>query len=185
MSNSEPNQKKLSKDVIRSENGFKTERLSVSTAELWSETAVHSKLLDSVLCLLTPAVVKSLPGNFQGITSLTSAENWLKTMMAESQLFVVQLSNSDNIVGFIFLYDGEDGTAHVGYLLGESYWGRGLATELMTGFVSWCTDYTESKQLIAGVEQDNQASVGLLVKLGFTLSEQCGDVDFYHYFLNS
>ncbi len=185
MSNTEPSQDKLSKDVIRSENSFKTERLSVSTAELWSETSVHSKLLDSVLCLLTPAVVKSLPGNFQGITSLTAAENWLKTMMSESQLFVVQLSHSDNIVGFVFLYDGQDGTAHIGYLLGENYWGRGLATELMTGFVSWCIDYTEFKQLIAGVEQDNQASVGLLVKLGFTLSEQCGDVDFYHYFLNS
>ena len=55
----------------------------------------------------------------------------------------------------------------LGYLLAESAWGKGLASELIEGFVRWCRGEAAIRSLAGGVNPDNAASIHVLEKNGF------------------
>ena len=56
----------------------------------------------------------------------------------------------------------------LGYLIAESAWGKGLASELIGGFVEWCREQT-IVSIEGGVGRENQASQRVLEKNGFEL----------------
>jgi RimJ/RimL family protein N-acetyltransferase len=56
---------------------------------------------------------------------------------------------------------------HTLAILGEDYWGQGLASELLRGFIAKATEEKRWFKLIGGVDKNNIASSRLLVKLGF------------------
>ncbi len=51
----------------------------------------------------------------------------------------------------------------LGYLLAERGWGRGMASELVAGFVGWCRE-NGVVSISGGVAIDNPASARVLVK---------------------
>ncbi|WP_299811188.1 GNAT family N-acetyltransferase [uncultured Shewanella sp.] len=163
---------------------FTTSRLDVS--EIFTETAQCERfeLLRRIPELLTAQVVESLPTYFHDIDSQVDAARWLERMMSESHLFAVKLHHTDFIIGFVFVYIENEGDAHIGYLLGENYWGQGLASELLSGFIKQVIQTQSWTKLIAGVAPNNQASCRLLVKLGFAPSAAEGPVTFYEYQLS-
>jgi RimJ/RimL family protein N-acetyltransferase len=74
-------------------------------------------------------------------------------------------------VGLVILLDedqeDEDKTeVRLGYLLAESVWGRGLASELIHGFIEWCRT-AGITSIVGGVERDNVPSMRVLKKNGF------------------
>jgi RimJ/RimL family protein N-acetyltransferase len=73
-------------------------------------------------------------------------------------------------IGLIILFEsayGTDGSElRLGYMLAESAWGRGLASELVSGFVEWCQN-NEVASVTGGVERNNIASRRVLEKCGF------------------
>ena len=80
---------------------------------------------------------------------------------------------------------GSEGEAHIGYLLGERYWGKGYAKELLSALIKWSSQEGSITKLVAGVEGGNIASSSLLRKLGFM--EQEGNTEtsvFYEYLLS-
>ena len=54
----------------------------------------------------------------------------------------------------------------LGYMLAESSWGKGLASELVRGVVEWCEN-KDVASVTGGVERDNIASRRVLEKCGF------------------
>ena len=60
------------------------------------------------------------------------------------------------------------GKTFVGYWLGRAYWGRGVATEALRQFLR----IVAARPLCAFVARHNSASIRVLEKCGFTLSEQ-------------
>ena len=71
-------------------------------------------------------------------------------------------------VGVLLLSEGlgdDQGQVAVGYLLAESAWGQGFASEVMLGLAAWARD--QGLTLFAGVSTDNPASVRVLEKAGF------------------
>lgn len=144
---------------------FSTERLQVKEWSQSADIAEFMSLLSQIPDLLTPAVVKSLPPYFHGIENKTAALNWFTTMVSESRLFVV--NNDRSTIGFLFAHLSDDNNAHIGYLLGEAYWGQGFASELLKGFIRYVEAHESWQKLIGGVEQENIASARLLLKLGF------------------
>ncbi len=84
----------------------------------------------------------------------------------------------------MILFEDEDQhpgqTIRLGYLLSESAWGQGLASELVEGFVDWCKS-VEIASIIGGVERDNLLSQRVLEKNGFVsrpTTEERGDLLF-------
>lgn len=84
----------------------------------------------------------------------------------------------------MILFESDDeksgSVVRLGYLLSESAWGQGLASELVRGFVDWCGT-VEIAAILGGVERDNTASQRVLTKNGFMsqpTAEDHGDLVF-------
>lgn len=83
------------------------------------------------------------------------------TVTKKAILFNGQVAG--NIVSFVQL-----GTPKVGYWIGKSYWGKGIATKALFEFLS----HVEARPLYAHVAKHNVASMRVLEKCGFTI---CGE----------
>lgn len=159
---------------------FQTDRLQISKVELTD--ANKPDFLQQIPGILTPAVTHALPPHFQGIENSESAKNWLTNALSEGQVLSVMPIESNELMGFVFLYQEDKENLHLGYLLGESFQGKGFAKEMLNGLLQWCADYTETKSIVGGVETSNVASASLLLKLGFTKTlDGTGDTEFYRY----
>lgn len=107
--------------------------------------------------------------------TLTDGERWISYNFALTppQNFVIADPATSLAIGGIGFKPGGDvheRSVEVGYWLGEVYWGKGIGTEALTGFVGWL--FQEKKHLVrlwAGVFGGNVASGRILVKSGFKL----------------
>ncbi len=146
---------------------FSTQRLTVSEFEVFGLRTDQNSLINELVNLLSPRVVEHLPPYFHRIDSDAKAAQWLKRMLQDSRLFPVKDINGD-LIGLIFASTGSELETHIGYLLAESSWGQGLASEMLRGFIGAARDSGAWQTLLAGVDQSNAASVRVLESCGFT-----------------
>jgi [ribosomal protein S5]-alanine N-acetyltransferase len=161
---------------------YETQRLRVFELTRDRIKANHSQLLARVIELLSPAVVENLPPSFHDVNTLSAAQLWLDKMLDEGELLALHHYDTNSISGFLFVHVEQSSEAQIGYLLGESYWGQGLATELLSGFIELCIKTQAWSKLIGGVDVSNKASSHLLSKLGFSMQPPSGNpVVFFEY----
>jgi RimJ/RimL family protein N-acetyltransferase len=82
-----------------------------------------------------------------------------ETVIKKTILFDGQVAG--NIVSF-----EQSGEREVGYWIGKKYWGKGIATRALSGFLS----HETTRPLYAQVAKHNAASIRVLEKCGFTLA---------------
>ena len=161
--------------MICIECAFDTARLVVS--EWHSPMHAHRDLAAVVTELLTPSVTGPLPIEWQGEYSFERARSWIDERDAEGAVLLAADLNSDRVVGLLILHEtvGPDDPDAVeirlGYLLAESVWGQGHASELIAGFVAWCRGQPRLRSIVGGVAPDNIASARVLTKNGFVLTD--------------
>ena len=145
---------------------------SIPKAE-WSQ----EELAAIVARILTPKVTESLPQNWQGFYSLERAKGWVTERDAEGVNLLVIEKNTQTAMGFIIL-SGNDSfkDLRLGYLLAESSWGQGYASELIQGFVEWCRENAISS-VTGGVAKGNIASRRVLEKSGFVCMSDSSDCE--------
>lgn len=68
-----------------------------------------------------------------------------------------------NVVSF-----PRDGKKEIGYWIGKPFWGKGIATRALAQFLAHETE----RPLYAGVAKHNAASIRVLEKCGFTISDE-------------
>ncbi len=123
--------------------------------------------------ILTPETTRSLPPQWRGSYTLERARAWIAERDEESPTLLVTGREAGKPLGLVVLFElpAEDEAEVVdlrlGYVLNESVWGRGLATELVSGLVSWCRPRNSIRSLAGGVAVDNAASARVLTKNGF------------------
>jgi RimJ/RimL family protein N-acetyltransferase len=66
-----------------------------------------------------------------------------------------------NVVSFV-----QSGEREVGYWIGNEYWGTGVATQALSGFLN----HVDTRALYAHVARHNVASIRVLEKCGFEVS---------------
>jgi len=159
--------------------------LRLNLIELRSEEAfVEDALIAAIPSILTEAVVASLPPYFHGVRNTAEAKSWLSKMRSESRLFVIK-DKGDACLGFVFVSNTDKAEKHLGYLLAQEYWGKGLASEVLHAFIKRAEQIESWQILVGGVDKDNLASAKLLLKLGFIPQEsEHENVDFFEYVLN-
>lgn len=151
--------------------GFETTRLRVQHwgARL-ADTRRRAVLERDLAAILTPPVLQPLPPSLQrapgeGIT------RWIDDRAAESDVLTIHNQRSGVLLGILILAHppgaGTISRVHLGYLLAESAWGCGYATELVTGLILATGAGVE---LVGGVACDNPASARVLEKAGFVKS---------------
>ncbi len=144
---------------------FETARLRAQPWGVLHEDALAALARE----VLSPAVLQALPPSWSGSYDLERARGWVRARDQESIAVLAQDRQSGAAVGFLFLFEDptQPGpTLRLGYLLRESAWGQGLASELIEGLVRWGHSQP-IRSLVGGVEASNLASARVLQKNGF------------------
>jgi RimJ/RimL family protein N-acetyltransferase len=138
----------------------------------WGVEELGETLPSIVKRTLTATVTRNLPPMWQGEYTLQRASNWIEELDREATPLLVVDSSLSMAIGLVILFeveqDANDSHLRLGYLLSEASWGKGYATELIAGFVTWCKEH-DVATVMAGVESQNRASILVLEKNGFTL----------------
>lgn len=115
-----------------------------------------------------PEFARYLPHIPQPFTR-SDAEAFVRQNMTEpfdrSPTFAVVLAG--RVIGTINLeIDADIGVAMLGYAIGRSYWGRGLATEAAEAVLAWAFDVLNLGTVWASTSLGNIGSQRVLEKLG-------------------
>ncbi|MGI9599235.1 MAG: GNAT family N-acetyltransferase [Acidimicrobiales bacterium] len=154
---------------------FETERLLVQP---WHRRRPDGcsplDLPNAVAEMLTEPVTRHLPNSWHGSYSRHRAETWIAERDAESTVLLVGARPAGDPVGLVILTETPAGgdelvDIRLGYLLAETAWGTGLATELLGGLVEWCRPQKQIASIVGGVAEDNRGSIRVLERHGFTL----------------
>lgn len=92
--------------------------------------------------------------------------HWTKILRDETATIKTILFN-EYVAGNILCWE-QDQKRLVGYWIGKSYWGRGVATKSLTEFLG----VVRSRPLFAHVAIHNIASIRVLEKCGFTICSE-------------
>ena len=151
---------------------FETDRLAVGP---WHEVAdgLGIDLGRTVAGLLTARTTEGLPAAWQGGHSEEGVWAWINDRDGDASMMLVIDGATQEPVGLLVLAEaatpGTPFDRRIGYLLAERAWGRGLATELVTGLTEWARTQPGIRTLTGGVDPANRASARVLQKCGFEL----------------
>jgi len=135
-------------------------------------------LAEIVTRILTESVTRTLPPSWAGPYSVERARQWIARRDAEGPVLLAVDRGTGEPAGLVILFEIESDAGievRIGYLLTESFWGLGLATELVEGFVQWCRGRSRIHSLAAGVARDHPASRRVLEKAGFRPGTEPGE----------
>ena len=93
--------------------------------------------------------------------SADGRERWLN--------WVIRLPASGPI-GFVQATLHPDGRAAIAYVLSSASWGRGFASEAVQAMIAELADHYQVRRFSAVLKQENQRSLRLLERLGFSLA---------------
>lgn len=119
-----------------------------------------------------PAVNRYIP--YTTWESHADADAWwqrVENRMAEGKAlqFAICQQDSGQVIGscVLFAYEEAHGRVEIGYVLGQAYWGQGYAREAVQRLLAFCFEDVGIRHIEARVDARNQASAGLLQRLGF------------------
>jgi RimJ/RimL family protein N-acetyltransferase len=85
--------------------------------------------------------------------------------------FGIELQSNQKLIGDIgFLNSDSDGKSWVGFTLDSNFWNNGFAVEAVTAILKYYSELGIS-DVWASVHPENESSIKLLLKLGFSLVE--------------
>jgi RimJ/RimL family protein N-acetyltransferase len=90
--------------------------------------------------------------------------HWDKLLSDES-VHIKTIVFDQSIVGYVLSYY-EAGKLEVSYWIGKTYWGKGITTQALTLFLQY---ENKTRPIHARVAKDNQRSLRVLEKCGFTI----------------
>ena len=131
-----------------------------------------------IAAMLTEPVTRSLPPIWQGAYSVERARHWIEERDEEGTTLLVVDKLTLQPIGLLLLFQGErkggggEVEVRLGYMLSEQSWGKGIASELVHGFVNWCRGESSISSIAGGVADDNPASKRVLEKNGFLLVQR-------------
>jgi len=141
-------------------------------------------LPETVQVLLTPSVTANLPEAWQGCYSQSRAREWIRDRDAEGTTLLVTSRESCECIGLLFLHESEsplitESELRLGYLVAQSQWGNGYASEIVMGLVNWAREGPYAS-IIAGVSTGNPGSRRVLEKCGFSrIADDRSEEHFY------
>lgn len=111
-----------------------------------------------------PTSIDSLRARFTRLESRRSPdgqEQWLN--------WVIRLPTSE-LIGYVQATVHASGRAAIAYELSSAYWGRGLASRAVRAMISELAGRYQVRTLTAVFKRENQRSMRLLERLGFSLA---------------
>ena len=162
---------------------FKTPRLTAAALSSNALPQAKNAMSRQLATILTADVKRHLPPYIQAVSDAESALQWLEQTLEESQFIAIRSSEDDALVGFFLLYVEVDAlrerqphyapryALRLGYVVAETFQGKGMASEMIAGLVTWCRASGVVSSLSGGAEVDNLPSIKVLEKNGFVREE--------------
>lgn len=140
---------------------LRTERLTLRPLRLSDADSLHPAFADEALMHWWSSGPHSDPARTRdyvaGNVDSDDYPTWAITL------------GDDVAVGWVVLPPRRDGVAEIGYILRRDHWGRGIAREAVTAVIDHGFDGLGLRRIYADTDPENEASIGLLKSLGFTL----------------
>jgi len=117
-----------------------------------------------------PRVAAHLRDRFPHPYSEADGHRFLEYLNKTREECVAGIVVHDEVAGALgvqFRTDVERCSAELGFWLGESFWGRGIATAAVRSFTQWAIPRFELTRVYAEVFAENRASEMVLKKAGF------------------
>jgi ribosomal-protein-alanine N-acetyltransferase len=117
-------------------------------------------------------VSRNLRDRFPYPYTAADADEWIKLAAAQTRPTSFAIVVEGEAVGGAGIELGDDifrRSAEIGYWLGEPFWGRGIATEVLRAMTEYAFAHFDICRLHAGVFDWNPASARVLEKAGYTL----------------
>jgi len=118
-------------------------------------------------------------------TSLQDSENIIRNVwLHEYEKFgfgrwAVELKETGQVIGFCgFKNDSRIKLVDIGYRFLPEHWGKGIATEAMQGCMEYAKTHMSLSYIVAEAVSTNQASINVMLKLGFAFNKQYDDEGF-------
>jgi len=129
---------------------------------------------DDLTALFAINVVEFLPAGFQGLDTEEQQRDFLEALTLQADVLAL-FDASGQGVGLLILSHANPNTPerHLGYLLAQRAWGKGLATEVIAALQAQFRETNVT--LCGGVMQGNTASARLLERAGFHGAEFDGE----------
>ena len=99
------------------------------------------------------------------------ATSWISRNLEQDPITQFAIASAHEVIGAIGLVlqrDVERRPAEIGYWLGESFWGRGIATSAARAITEYAFATLDIVRLYGGIYEWNSASASVLEKCGFT-----------------
>ncbi|QFT34479.1 Ribosomal-protein-serine acetyltransferase [Labrenzia sp. THAF82] len=147
------------------------------------QEAVHVRLdkprMDDLADLVFLANNKTVAANLAAMPHPYTIEN-ARTLVKQadrvrdkSAMFAIRLKSTGRLIGVAkYAPVDAEGPVHIGYWLGEPFWGQGLATEAVHALVDHAFTYHDINELQGSCRVTNPASRRVLVKSGFQFRDQ-------------
>ncbi len=165
---------------------LRTDRLIDGEWHAASEDLGNGRSLEEIVAeILTEPVTRALPPSWHGDYSVDRARTWIGERDREASTLLVVEKQSRAPAGLIILFEEDSSLQEggveirLGFLLAETAWGKGYASEMIGALVKWCRGNPAISAIAGGVVKTNTASQRVLEKCGFTLAEQDADDDLY------
>ncbi len=146
---------------------LETERLILrrivrADADAWLAVHDHPEVMRYLIDFDTPttdlAEINEIIDWADGIFKNKTGIRWAITLKPDNTMI--------GSCGF-HVYSAHHRWAEIGYELHHAYWRRGIMQEAVTEVMRFCTDELHLHRIEANATEGNEASRGLLLKLGF------------------
>jgi len=151
---------------------FTTKRLIVKEWHAFDPRELgQPDLVEIVKDMLTPDVTHNFPFMWKGNYTRRRAQAWIEERDSESKTLLAVEKKSNRAIGYVNFFTVGDRSQglklRLGYLVCKTMWRKGLATELVHGFIHWCR-HNNISALFASVDPGNIASIRVLEKNDFS-----------------
>ena len=90
-------------------------------------------------------------------------------------IWMIERKDGTHIGELCFKGIDKNGAAEIGYGIADCYQGNGFATEAVTAIVDWALNQNIVHCVTDEVEKENIASIRVIEKSGFTLTDKIGE----------
>lgn len=147
---------------------FTTDRLRVRRIDAADEPAMYAVYSDPVAAKFVDdglPIARELIGPWIAKTQ----QNYATYGYGMS---AIEWRDTGEVIGFVGLvHPGGQRETELKYALLQSFWGQGVATEVVHGMVAYARDELSLTDLIATVDPEHRASQRVLAKAGFVVRE--------------
>jgi len=104
-----------------------------------------------------------------------AAAKWIAThdeARAANQEWPFAIEKDGELTGCVGLNRESDGLLHLGYWVGQPFWGNGIATEAARAALAFAFDELGEAEVKSGHYADNHTSGRVMTKLGFRYAKE-------------